>query len=365
VKIIWPIAAALTLLLLAAACSGDDAEPTTTTVLTTLPPVTTAAPTTAAPTTTTTTAPATTTTTKVAVPTSPLNALEVEDAAALDRRVIAVKIDNHPDARPQSGLQEADAVYELIVEGGLTRFIALFQQTDSEYIGPIRSLRPTDPTLVKPLGATLQISGGQSWIRSIASRADVRFIQETSPNTFRIPSNGRARERTLFGSTDGMRTRADQIGAPDVAPAPWFVFGEPTPSTTPARTINIDWSQASNVTWAYNGDQYLRYNGTRFHNWEDADGTVGPVKFDTLLVLTARQYTAVPPGSGRAVPALDAVGTGEAMAFYDGTVVEGTWARDDIGDPFVLTTTAGAEVVLPPGRLWVSVVPRGRPITWE
>ncbi len=360
-KLIRPVLVALTLLLIATACSGDDAEPTTTTVLTTLPPVSTAAPaTTAAPTTT-----EPTTTTTAAAPTSPLNGLPVDDATSLDRRVIAVKIDNHPDARPQSGLQEADVVYELIVEGGLTRFIAMFLQSDSDYIGPIRSLRPTDPTLVKPLGATLQISGGQFWIRAIATNADVPFIQETTPNTFRIPSDGRARERTLFGSTDGMRTKADEIDAPDTPPQPWFAFGEPTPSTTPARSINIDWSQGSNVTWAYNGAQYLRYNGDRLHNWEDADGSVGPVRFDTLVVLTAQQYTAVPPAAGRSVPALETVGEGEAMVFSNGVVVEGTWARDDIADPFVLTTGSGSEIVLPPGRLWVSVVPTGRPITWE
>jgi hypothetical protein len=362
VKFIRPILVALTLLLVASACSGSDAETTTTTALTTLPPVSTAAPTTAAP----ATAPTTTTTTQPeAAPTSPLNGLPVEDAASLDRRVIAVKIDNHPDARPQSGLQEADAVYELIVEGGLTRFIAMFLETDSEYVGPIRSMRPTDPALVKPLEATLQISGGQYWIRSIADNVEVPFIGESAPNTFRIPSNGRARERTLFGRTDGMRITADQINAPDETPPPWFLFGEPTPSTTPARSITIDWSQAGDVTWAYNGDQYLRYNGAALHNWEDADGTVGPVRFDTLLVLKARQYTAVPPGAGRAVPALDTTGEGEAIAFYNGVVVEATWAREETSDPFVLTTTDGTSLVLPPGRIWTSVVPNSRAVTWE
>jgi hypothetical protein len=360
VKFIRPVLVALTLLLIAAACSSDDSEPTTTTVLTTLPPVTTVAPST-----TTTAAPTTTTAQPVALPTSPLNGLPVEDAASLDRRVIAVKIDNHPDARPQSGLQEADAVYELIVEGGLTRFIAMFLQTDSEYIGPIRSMRPTDPALVRPLEATLQISGGQYWIRSIANYIEVPFIGESSPNTFRIPSNGRARERTLFGATDGMRTTADQINSPDEPPAPWFNFGEPTPSTTPARSITIDWSQSNDVTWVYNGDQYLRYTGSTLHNWEDADGTQGPVMFDTLLVLKARQYTAVPPGAGRAVPALETTGEGEAIAFYNGVVVEGTWSRKETSDPILLTASDGSELVLPPGRLWTSVVPSSRDVTWE
>jgi hypothetical protein len=193
----------------------------------------------------------------------------------------------------------------------------------------------------------------------------VPFIGESSPNTFRIPADGRARERTLFGATDGMRATADQINAADETPAPWFTFGEPTASTTPASSITIDWSQASTVTWRYNGDQYLRYNGTTLHNWENVDGTVGPVRFDTLLVLKARQYTAVPPGAGRAVPALETTGEGEAIAFYNGVVVEGTWARQETSDPIVLTTSDGADLVLPPGRIWTSVVPSNRDVSWE
>ena len=80
---------------------------------------------------------------------SPFTGLELSPEIWLKRprRVIAFKVDNNLNARPQSGLQEADTVMEILVEGGMTRFLAFFMDKASSYVGPIRSARPTDPTL--------------------------------------------------------------------------------------------------------------------------------------------------------------------------------------------------------------------------
>ena len=362
--------------LVAGSCSGSGAaETTTTTPLTTLPPLatttssTTVAPSTTAtaPTTTTTSTTTSTTTTVAPLPPSPLNGLGVADDSLLERRVLAVKIDNHPDARPQSGLQEADAVYELLVEAGLTRFIALFLQSDSAYVGPIRSVRPTDPTLVKPLNGTMQISGGQAWVKSIVRAADVPYIGETGPNTFRIPRNGRAYERTLFGTTHGMRERADRLSFSDEPPQPWFEFGSPSESTGSATSITLRWSTATTVRWEYDGEQYLRFAGNQPHNWMDVDGATEQIAFDTLLVLTARRYTARPRSgqSGSSVPALDTVGSGQAILFSGGSVIEATWERGGLAEPFELVTNDDGRLVVPPGLLWISVFPTIGTVTWE
>lgn len=352
---------ALALTMFAMACgSGDEAATTTTTTSTTT--------TTMAPSTTS----SSTTTTVVAGPTSLLNGLALDVDADLDRRVAAVKIDNHPDARPQSGLQDAEAVIELVVEGGITRFIVLFHGTDSEYVGPIRSGRPTDPTMVAPLRATLQISGGQGWVQSIISNAGVPYLTEAEASTFRIPRNGRAYERTLYGTTLGVREVADARGFADDPPAgPWFTFGEPEPSPAGdlqggAETVSMSWDGGwPDVRWVWDGERYLRSNGDTPHNWVDVEGSGEQIAADTLLVLTGNEYTACPSGSGSCVPAMETTGTGEALAFYDGTVVEGTWEREEIADLFTLTTSDGEVMVLPPGYLWVSVFPDDRPLTWE
>ncbi len=92
---------------------------------------------------------------------SPFTGLELSPEIWLKRprRVIAFKVDNNLNARPQSGLQEADTVMEILVEGGMTRFLAFFMDKVSSYVGPIRSARPTDPTMVRPYGGILVVSG--------------------------------------------------------------------------------------------------------------------------------------------------------------------------------------------------------------
>jgi hypothetical protein len=292
--------------------------------------------------------------------------MPVEDESLLERRIVAVKIDNHPDARPQSGIPEAGAMIELIVEAGITRFIALYHDTDAEYIGPVRSGRPTDPTLVRPLDAVFQISGAQPWVQSIIRNSGVIFLGESRPNTFRIPRGGRAYERTLYANSAAIRDVADQRGVPDEPPAgSWFTFGDPTLGTEQATDIALNWSgDWPTVHWIWDGDQYLRFNGEREHSWVDSEGEGEQISTDTIVVLTATRYTAS-GSSGSSVPALDTVGTGDAFLFYEGTVVQGTWERESIEDFFALTTSDGEAMVLPPGRLWVNVFPNSRPISWD
>lgn len=354
------------LILLAASCSGDNADTTTSAAsLTTLPPATQAPPSTTATTTTTTTSP--TTTTIVAAPQnpSPLNGMDVADPATLDRRAIAVKIDNHPAARPQSGLQEADMVYELLVEGGLTRFIAVFHDSDSEYVGPVRSLRPTDSTLVVYLDGPLQISGGQDWIQSLSRGRGLLMISDDRVSTYRIST--RRSPHNLYATTLKMRETADRRSWADDAPEPIFTFGEPVTPFLTATNVTMDWSDRPEVVWTWDpiDEVYLRSNRTTPHEWLARDGDRSQVSAETLVVLKARAYTASPPGAGSAVPALDTLGTGEAVVFYDGSALKGSWERDSYDDPFTLLLPSGAPMTVPAGSIWVAVFPTSGSLDWE
>ncbi len=296
-------------------------------------------------------------------PVSPLNGLPIEDPSLVDRRVLAVKIDNHWNARPQSGIQDADAVYELLVEAGLTRFIALFHQSDSDYLGPMRSGRPTDPTLLKPLGATFTISGAQDWVVNRIVSAGVSLIGEVRPATYRISS--RFAPHNLYVDTTALREYANERGYPDDPPPDLFAWESWSDDLRArATSISFDWSPGLQVRWDWTGEQYVRYTGGDLHQWIPREGDPEQLSTDTLVVLFARRYTASPSGAGSSVPAMDTVGTGRALVFSGGEVREGTWSRDAIEEPFALQDGDGATLTVPPGRPWVSVFPDSRSITW-
>ena len=284
---------------------------------------------------------------------------------------MAVKVDNAPAGRPQSGLQEAEAVYELPVEGNFTRFIALFHAVDSDYVGPIRSIRPTDSSLVVPLGATIQMSGGQPYVLSLVRSDGTHVLPSTGPGaTFRIEE--RKAPLNLFGNTAVMRERADARNFPDEAPPPIATFGEPTSTTGDVSRVDLDFSSFPPVNWRWSGERYWRFNGDELHTWRAEDGTIGPVAVDTLLILLAQRYIVSPPTivkdgklrpDGSPVPAFRTTGSGRAILLYDGGIVEGTWDRQKKADPFNLTLEDGTPMVVPPGQLWITIFPTNRELT--
>ena len=348
--------------LLAVACSSGADDTTTTTAYEALSTTTTAAPTSTTAATTTTTSTTTTTLAPGVDPT--INGLPAEEDL-YERRVVGVKIDNHPSARPQSGLQDADAVYEVLVEGGLTRFIALFHQSDSEFVGPNRSGRPTDSALMAPLDGSLQISGAQPWVKDIFRRDGVHVVYDNGVTTFRMPH--RTAPHNLYTTTPAIRDYSDDQGWLDEAPPALFVYGnEPTPATENAETITFDWSNHPVIVWEWDGEQYLRFNNTTAHEWVDADSQSGQVASDTLVVLKGDQYIASSPsGAGSSVPAVHTTGSGEALVFYSGGVFEATWERESVQDVIRVVDSDGNDVTLPPGRVWINMFPDHRTLTWE
>ena len=315
----------------------------------------------------TTSIPRTNTTTTIPGDISPINGLIVDDPALIGRRVLAVKIDNHPNARPQSGIDEADMVIELMVEG-ITRFMTVWHQSDSDYLGPMRSGRPTDPTLLLVFSEpTFSISGAQGWIRSVIGSKGIHVTGEVRPATFRI--SGRFAPHNLYVNTELLRDYADSRGYPDLGPnEPIWEFG-PTPlGADDASSVRINFSgNIVDWTWDEETGTWLRSIRGVQSNWRDQDVEEGQIGFPVLVALYVEQYTAHPPSgsSGSAVPGSRTTGSGTAFVFANGKVVEGTWAREGETDWFTLTDDNGEIIMVPPGQVWVSLVPATRGLIWE
>ena len=354
-----PLLLVAALAMILAACSNSSAADTSSTLATTT--TTTTMPTTTSSTTTTST---TTTTTTLPPAAATINGLPADDEL-IDRRVVAVKIDNHPDARPHSNLHVADAVYEVLVEGGLTRFIALFHQSDTEYLGPVRSGRPTDVSLVTPLQGPFQISGAQAWVRRLFSAADLYMVYDTRATTFRARS--RPGPHNLYTSTEAIREYADSREWPDVPPLPLFSYANDAPEPTEeATTVVFQFSDHAASTWAWDGEQYLHSYGTEPHVTIDTDLVEQQVSTDMIVAVEAGRYTAWDPsGQGQELPSLRTTGEWPAHIFYDGGVVHATWFRETEEDPVTLFDESGVEITIPPGRLWIEVFPDDQPIFWD
>ena len=297
-------------------------------------------------------------------PVSPISGLPVSDQALLDRKLIAVKIDNHWDARPQSGIEHADAMFELVVEAGITRFIALFHHSDHDWVGPVRSIRPTDWTLVKPLNGALTISGGQPWVVSTVHQNEVPLIGDMGP-----PLTARWTERraphNLYANTAEARRVAEDRGLDQSPPPTLFSRGPSSASPMDVATfIFFDWTDTTDVLWHWDGSQYLRSVDGEPHLWTTRDGVTGQIAADVLVVLMAERYTACPPGEGSCVPAWHTVGENRAVVFAEGLVQEGRWRRADHGDWFSLTGSPGVPLTMPAGRTWIMIYPETAAITW-
>ena len=304
------------------------------------------------------------TTTAYSGPVSPVSGLPVLDSSLMNRKLIAVKIDNHWNARPQSGIEHADAVFELVVEAGITRFIALFHHSDTDWVGPVRSLRPTDWTLIKPLNGALTISGGQPWIVDGALSNSVPLIGDMGP-----PLTARWRDRqaphNLYANTAEARRVAQDRGLDQSPPPTLFNRGPSSASPMDVATyIFLDWTDTTDVVWHWDGSQYLRSVEGEPHQWTTQDGTTGQIAADVLVVLMAERYTACPPGDGSCVPAWHTLGENRAVVFAEGLAQEGRWSRADNGDWFTLVGTQGEPVTMPAGRTWIMLYPETAELVW-
>ena len=104
-------------------------------------------------------------------------------AGSLEHASIAAKIDNHPDARPQVGLERTDLVFEELVEGGLTRYVALWQSDIPDLLGPVRSIRPMDPDILSPFAGIVCYSGGQQRFVDLMRHTPVYNAIHGQPDT--------------------------------------------------------------------------------------------------------------------------------------------------------------------------------------
>ena len=333
-------------MLIASGCSHDTADEESPTSETTS--------TTASTTSTTVATTTSTTTTTIAVrppPTGPPAPLTMfatypEQTERLGRPAMIVKIDNAPEAMPQSGLGEADVVFEIHVEG-ISRFMAVFHANAPDFIGPIRSARYSDPDLLAMFGRPLFGDSGANTgvLDEIAQDNWIVHIPDggsTGGSYFRGGSH--AAPHNLY-TRAGNLYRYQQPSQPPPAPIFSFLaFGETNPGAQPVAGVSESVG-STRSSWVWDGQRWLRWQFGQRHS---SDST-GQISAANVLVLEC-QYL-----NKHGLPTAVSTGSGALHAFIGGTYVPGTWTRADRAQPFSLTSTNGVPIKLNPGVTWIEL----------
>ena len=305
---------------------------------------------------------------------SPLTGKEIPPELWLNRpkRVLAFKIDNNINARPQSGLQEADSVFEILVEGGMTRFLAFFLDNTSKYLGPIRSARPTDPTVVRPYDGTLVVSGATDGLIPTIRELGVPVLEEvTAPAMFRIGS--RKAPHNLYADTELVREVVDSRGFKFLQPGPQplYPFGfNQNNWDSGANKITILYSEFSTVIWKLDGNRYSRFIIDAYssdkdavaHNFISQDGNYSDIlSTETIVVIQGALYK----DKATTLPSILTVGIGDLFIFNDGKYVQGNWRRTDISENFEFFDLNQNPIEVPPSSQWIHVIPNEGQIAWS
>ncbi|HWL49175.1 MAG TPA: DUF3048 domain-containing protein, partial [Acidimicrobiia bacterium] len=260
---------------------------------------------------------------------------------------------------PQSGIEAADAVFEYLAEG-VTRFMAFWQQSESEYLGPMRSARPTDQTLLAFFNEPTQaISGGQSWVQDMIASVGVHLIGEVEPATFRV--SGRRAPHNLYTNTILLREYADERGYPDEPiDGPMWEFGPMREDGEEAAKVSFDF-QGNPVEWTWDEAEgtWLRTLAGDDSNTITEEGEESQIAFPVLIALYVEQDFV---GD---LPTSRTTGQGLVYIFAEGKVVQGTWQREDIDEWFTLADNEGEPILVPPGQTWISLVPNSSGIVIE
>ena len=294
-------------------------------------------------------------------PTCPLSGTPAPGGQVLQRSAIAVKVDNYPAGRPQSGLTHADIVFEEPVEGGITRFVAVFQCQEASLVGPIRSARAVDAGMLDELSDPIfvHVGGIQPVLQLInaanATNVDLRFDPPTPTHL-----SGRYAPYDTYVSTQSVWSHYNRGAS---APSPIFTYSSAAPAGTPVGTVHIPFSPTNDNTWtwdAHSGQWMLSIGGRQA---TVLDGN--PIGVANVVVMTVNVTYGpwVEDSHGGLEVQFNPLAGGALQVLRNGVAISGQWERSSLSTPTRLLAADGSQISLAPGETWVEIVPSAIPVT--
>lgn len=283
---------------------------------------------------------------------SPLTGSLVENDDVTKWPVTGVMIENSPDSRPQSGLKNSGVVFEAIAEGGITRFLVLYQSEKPQLIGPVRSLRLYDVEWLAAFNAGICHVGG-----SAAALAEIRngsyrdLDQFFNSDSYWRASNHYAPHNvyTSFEKLDALNAEKDYTTSTFTG----FSRIDGKPNKLPdATSIDITISSSLyNSSYVYDAkaNTYARFQGGEPH-LDSEDGQITP---SVVIAMRVDESTILEDGYRENITT---IGSGNAVIFQNGTAINATWHKATSLDQITYTDAAGNDIPLVRGQTWITAV---------
>jgi hypothetical protein len=287
---------------------------------------------------------------KEAVPTAPLTGLPDPDGVANGRAAITVKVNNTAD-NTQAGVDQADVVYEEVVEGQYTRLAAIFNSHAPDKVGPVRSVRRTDASIVWPIGGVFVFSGGAQASLDAINEAPVIQLDETRAGSMMFRDDSAVAPFNLWARVNQMF--ANEKDAEPVPPPALFTYradGAPLVGT-PVTSVRVGFNAGFDVTWSWNTDQrvWTRTVGSMAASPTQGNGTTVAPK--NVIVMKVNYAGGVGVEGSEA----ELTGSGDALVFTAGREIQARWERADEEDVATFVDADGNEIALTPGQTWVQL----------
>lgn len=307
----------------------------------------------------------------------PLTQLPGPDDAA-SQPILAIKVENDPSVRPQYGIDAADLVVEELVEGGMTRFVSFFQSVLPSEIGPIRSARHVDASVVAPIADYFVFSGASGVTRSYLDQnisADVVRVNEGGSgmhrtkyhpaphNVYLFPMDVIGSNKAKSTETTGLFVKPDTAAASSNSASPSASGSSVLTVGETVGSVRLQFSKGGKPGWTWDATQslWLRDDGSAPHK-----AISGKQIFASNLVVL--RVTTTDAGykdpAGGYVPRTVLEGTGNGFVIAGDKKIPVTWSKKDVKSQITLTDVSGAVVGLVPGNTWVELIPAEGDVTF-
>jgi hypothetical protein len=297
-----------------------------------------------------------------ASPTCPLTGQPAPGGRVPQRPALAIKVDNYPTARPQSGLTDADVVFEEPVEGGITRLVAVFQCQGANLVGPIRSARAVDAPILDQLSKPLFVhAGGINPVIDLIERANLINDDVFTHGSIVQHPSGRYAPYDTYASTAAAWALQPTDTTP---PAPLCTYSATVPTGTPVGSLHIPFSGTNDNTWTWspiNGQWLLSIGGV------PANVADGGTRIGVTNIVVQTVHVTYGPWLENSEGGLEVqsqlIGSGPLAVFRNGEEITGTWQRGPFSATTSLVAANGSTIALDPGKTWIELVPSGIPVT--